>query len=111
MASHQTKGPPAEKGVPHVQEAVARRAVRQKVTRPDPFATLQGVLRALEAANITYHLTAYRPDAVSVTAAVPGERWEIDVTEDGEVDFERFVSPGRIDGMDELTAEIARHSD
>jgi hypothetical protein len=60
----------------------------------DPFAKLMGILRSLEAAGIHCAVTRYRPNAVSIQATVPGERWEIDVLEDGGVDFERFVSAG-----------------
>ena len=110
MGKHQAKGPPAGEGVRHPPQASAGRTIRQRV-RPGRFGTLLAILDALEAANITHTLTRYRPDAVSIQAAVPGERWEIDVTEDGEVDFERFVSTGSISDRADLDTLIARHSD
>jgi hypothetical protein len=73
-----------------------------------PFGTLLGILRGLDRARIAYHVTRYRYDAISVIAKVPGERWEIDVLEDGDVDFERFVSDGTVTGEAELNESIAR---
>src|SRR6266540_6843544 len=95
MANHQTKSAAAKNGLPHVPKTADRPAVRQKV-KPDPYAKLMGIIRALEAAQIHFTVTRYRDDAVSVQATVPGERWEIDVLEDGDVDFERFVSDGGV---------------
>jgi hypothetical protein len=78
------------------------------VTKPNPFRTLLAILAELDEAKIAYTVTKYRYDAVSISAAVPGERWEIDVLEDGGVDFERFTSDGEILGRDALTESIQR---
>ena len=80
--------------------------------KPDPFAKLTGIMRALEAAQIHFTVARYRDDAVSIQATVPGERWEIDVLDDGDVDFERFVSDGGVTrGETELRAFIARFAE
>ncbi len=66
------------------------------------------IIRALKEAQIHYRVDQNRYDGISIEATVPGERWEIDVLEDGEVDFERFVSNGSVHGEEEMTAEIRK---
>src|SRR5438034_737788 len=76
--------------------------------KADPYRRLMKIIRALEEARIHFNVTRYRRDAVSIQATVPGERWEIDVLEDGSVEFERFVSAGGVTGKTELKRAIAR---
>ncbi len=75
--------------------------------KSEAFAKLMGIIRALEAARIHFTLSYHRYDAVSIHASVPGQRWEIDVLEDGDVDFERFVTTGGVVGEAEMTEAIA----
>ena len=49
---------------------------------------------ALEQRRARYDVLVVRPDAVMVSLAVPGERWEIEFFTDGRVEVERFVSQG-----------------
>ena len=65
----------------------------------------------LEAAQIHFTVSYHRYGAVSVLATVPGERWEIDVLEDGDVDFERFVSTGGVTGEAEMNEAIAKFAE
>ncbi|MEN5081273.1 hypothetical protein ABE438_02215 [Bosea sp. TWI1241] len=60
----------------------------------------------LKAAQIDHSLVVYRYDAVSIVANVPGEKWEIDIREDGDLDFEVFKSTP-MQGEAELEAAIA----
>lgn len=69
------------------------------------------IIHALEAGKIFFTVTRYRFDAISIQAVVPGERWEIDVLEDGRVDFERFVSAGDIEDESTLTVFINRFAE
>jgi hypothetical protein len=110
MEKHSAKGPAAKNGLPHVPKAADRRSVRQKV-KAGAFAKLMEIIRALEEAQISFTVTRYRYDAISIRAVVPGERWEIDVLEDGDVDFERFVSSGHIAGEDEMKQSIAQFTE
>ena len=48
------------------------------------------VIRLLEAEGIHYRLDRHRGDSVMITAALVGERIEIDVFEDGHVEYSRF---------------------
>src|SRR5437899_9739935 len=76
--------------------------------KADPYRRLMKIIHALEEARIHFSVTRYRRDAISVLATVPGERWEIDVLEDGEVEFERFTSAGGVAGKAELKEAIAK---
>lgn len=71
--------------------------------------SLLAFVRQLEEAGISYRLHTVR-DAVMVVVDVPGERWEVEFFEDGEVEVERFVSQG-VDGAtpEALGAMIAEH--
>lgn len=60
----------------------------------DVFGKLLEFLRRLSAARIPYTLRRSRDDAVMVEIAVPGERWEVDFLEDGDVDVEVFRTSG-----------------
>lgn len=71
------------------------------------YTLLLDLLRSLDADRITYRLSRPRDEAVMVEAAVPGERWEIEVFEDGHVEFERFVSTGHVGNFAELEQCLA----
>lgn len=68
------------------------------------------LLRELTAANIWFSLGNTREGAVTILAVVPGERWEIDVFEDGEVNFEVFQSDGTIHDEVSLRDRLVRFS-
>ncbi len=48
------------------------------------------IIDALEKARIHFSLARNRSDAVSICVAVPGERIEIDVLVDGQIEVSRF---------------------
>ena len=54
------------------------------------------LLQQLEQAKISCKLARNRDDAITIEAAVPGQRWEIDCLADGTVDVEVFKSDGVI---------------
>ncbi len=56
-------------------------------------------LDQLEKSRIAYSLKHVR-DTLMVVISVPGERWEVEFFEDGEIEIERFMSQG-VDGIDE----------
>jgi len=70
------------------------------------FSDLLAFLRRLEAARIHYTLRHSRDDAVMVEIAVPGERWEVDFLEDGDVDVEVFRSDGGVKAADGLLDQL-----
>jgi hypothetical protein len=57
---------------------------------------LLDLLSRLKAAGIHYTLSDHTQDAVMVEVAVPGERWEIEIHDDGHIGVEVFVSGGKI---------------
>jgi len=77
----------------------------------NPFATLMELIRELKEAKIFFELSHHRDDGISILATVPGERWEIDVLDDGEVDFERFKSDGTIHERATLNEAIRQFAD
>jgi hypothetical protein len=68
--------------------------------------TIESVLRfleALEESSIAYGLSTVRPEALMVSVAVPGQRWEIEFLSSGTVEVEIFRSDGHIHAQDKLT--------
>jgi len=51
---------------------------------------LLAFLNNLEKRNIHYNLEHNRDDFIMVNVAVPGERWEVEFSEDGKVEIEIF---------------------
>jgi hypothetical protein len=72
---------------------------------------LAALLRRLDAARIAYRLERVRDDAIAIEVAVPGERWEIEWFESGEVEVEIFRSSGEILDARALTELFARFAD
>lgn len=66
------------------------------------LAEILAFIAKLDSKNIHYTLASYRKNALMVTVAVPGERWEIEYMDDGTVQIERFRSDGNIGGRDQL---------
>ena len=75
----------------------------------DTYNQLLSFLAVLERQSIGYTLTRQRDDALMVSLAVPGERWEIEFVCDGGVEVERFVSNGMIAGVEALDELLARY--
>ena len=50
-------------------------------------------LDALEEKNIYYKLNKVR-NAIMVEVAIPGERWEVEFFDDGQIEVEKFISEG-----------------
>lgn len=52
------------------------------------------LLAELDQRHVPYQIQVVRPDALMVSVAIPGERWEIEFFDDGQVEVERFTSNG-----------------
>jgi hypothetical protein len=87
---------------------IASNGPRARATDRSGFAVLIDLLNQLDVDKISHRLSHQREEAVMIEAAVPGERWEIEVFEDGHIEFERFRSTGHIGDADELTAALAQ---
>ena len=61
------------------------------------FKQLLTFLERLDRAKISYTLRHSREDALMIVAFAPGEYWEIEFLDDGDIDIERFRSNGHID--------------
>ena len=76
-----------------------------------PRSSLGKLLRfldQLELAKLAYRLEHVR-DSIMVVVAVPGERWEVEFFDDGQVEVERFSSSGKIESEDILDRLVAEH--
>jgi hypothetical protein len=58
------------------------------------FEKASELCRELDVRRVPYALNFARPEALMVSVAIPGERWELEFFEDGHVELERFVSTG-----------------
>jgi hypothetical protein len=67
-------------------------------------------LSDLQARRIAFSLGSERAEAVMVTLALPGERWEVEFLADGSVDVERFVSTGELGGDEALQELLAAYT-
>jgi len=72
---------------------------------------LYSIISSLEKAKISFTLLRNREDAVTIAVAVPGQLWEIDVFEDGNVDVEVFRSDGQIFAYEDLPAMLSKFAD
>jgi hypothetical protein len=66
-------------------------------------------LHRLEQSSIQYRLEGVR-DAIMVTVAVPGERWEIEFFDSGRVEIERFESTGVVEEEKMLEDLLSIHA-
>jgi hypothetical protein len=79
--------------------------------RNDAFDKLTAFLGQLEQRGIGYTLAHHRDEAIMVSVAVPGERWEIEFLGDGSVEVERFTSQGEIYGEEALSELFTRYAE
>jgi len=79
--------------------------------KPDKFSQLLSFLERLDQAKIPYSMRHSRDDAVMIVAFAPGEYWEIEFLEDGDIDIERYRSNGHIDDESVLEELFALCSD
>ena len=76
----------------------------------DSFQHLLKIINDLEKHGICFRLnkTSTENDRILIEAAVPGERWEIEIDDQNKVYFERFISNGAIYSEEELYCALAR---
>ena len=75
------------------------------------FGKIFDLQQKLSAADIHHNLTSYRDGYIAIQAVVPGQRWEIEISEDGEVIVEVFRSDGKILNETSLEELIKEFSD
>lgn len=57
---------------------------------------LNDLLNKLEERHIFYRLSKIRSESIMIEVAVPGQRWEIEIMEDGTMEIEKFLSDGNM---------------
>jgi hypothetical protein len=72
---------------------------------------LLNFLARLKTAKIYYRLSDHTEGAIMVEVAVPGERWEIEFHDDGQIGIEVFASAGVIRDRAHLEDLFKRFSD
>jgi len=75
------------------------------------FDKLLQFLERLSQAKIPYQMRHSRDDAIMIVAFAPGQYWEIDFLQDGNIEIERFRSDGHIDDESVLEELFALCSD
>jgi len=65
--------------------------------KENQFARLLALLNRLDQAKIPYKMRHSRLDAIMIVAFAPGQYWEIELLQDGDIDIERYRSNGHID--------------
>ena len=60
----------------------------------------------MERAHIGFDIKRTRPDSLTVTAAIVGERIEIDIFEDDHIEISRFRGDEEIEGGRDLLLQI-----
>jgi hypothetical protein len=78
-------------------------------TGPSAFEKLVDFLTTLERVKMTYRLSHFRADAITVELAIPGERWEVEFFADGTVEVERFRSLGDTSTDEAVLTELIRN--
>jgi hypothetical protein len=80
---------------------------QSQVTASELVQRVWSIRKQLDDALIWNEVRMFRLDGVTILAHVPGAYWEIDVLEDGSVDFEVFKSVGDLQPGNDLQAAIA----
>jgi hypothetical protein len=78
----------------------------------DPTSSVLGkmfdFLDLLESESVTYRLSRNRPDVIMVEVFIPGEVWEVEFSEERDVEVEVFKGQGVVgeQALEELTRII-----
>ena len=78
--------------------------------KTDLFNRFLTFLNQLEQQNINYQISHHRDEAVMITVSIVGERWEIEFLENGDIEVEKFISNGEIEGEEALKELFARET-
>jgi hypothetical protein len=78
---------------------------------PPTVRSLLDLLARLKSAHIFYTLSDHTEGAIMVEVSVPGERWEIEFHEDGQIGVEVFATKGGIQSESALEDLFRRFSD
>ncbi len=63
--------------------------------------------RELGRRHVTYELRVVRDEALMLSVALPGERWELEFFDDGQIELERFISQGVVEAPEALAELLA----
>lgn len=81
------------------------------MTATGAYTKLLQLLNRLEQSSIHYSLARNTPNAIMVLIAVPGERWEVEIDENGNTEVEVFVSRRGVEAEDAIGELFKRFTD
>jgi hypothetical protein len=79
--------------------------------RNNDLSSLLNFTSRLEENQIFYELHKYSHRKIMVTITVPGERWEVEFGEGGDMAVEKFVSSGGVGSHERLPELFARFTE
>lgn len=77
----------------------------------DKFNNLLIFLSELKKNNIHFTLEHIREETIMILISVPGQYWEVEFCDDGEIKVERFISHKGIESKDVLQELFDKFSD
>lgn len=75
------------------------------------YSSMLTLLNELESKNIFFVIERHCDEALMVVVSVPGQRWEIEFLESGEIRIEKFLSDGKIFDSTEVQSLLDTFSD
>jgi len=72
---------------------------------------LFALIERLKQSNIHFELKTHRDHYIMLEVAVPGERWEIEMSDDGSIEIEIFTSDGSMFDEGKLSELFTRHTE
>ncbi len=83
----------------------------RKITNDAKLDRLFGLLVRLKKARIHYRLDQIRDDYIMIDVTVPGERWEIEIPPEGDIEIEIYRSDGQMFDEKKLGELFEKFSD
>ena len=78
--------------------------------KPGKLAKLTDFLDRLDAADIYYTLSSVKEGTVTVGISVPGEHWDVDFHDDGDVEVQVFTSAGEPEDFSSVEELFEHHA-
>lgn len=75
------------------------------------LSTLTDFVDRLDTAQLHYTMTSVTEGAIKVGVTVPGEHWEIEFNEDGDIEVEIYRSNGELHDLEKTEELIATHGE
>jgi hypothetical protein len=77
-----------------------------KLAEETPFDRFLDFIRACKDVRAWYRIESIRDNTVMVLSKLPGQYWEIEFFDNGELEIERYFSPGKIETNEDLLDDL-----